>query len=168
MAQRKVMKLTGFFSPRHVITVQTDAQEYDGTLVCFKYGPVYIPIRGLSSVFPLIWWRWPWPYHPFYRWYSGPPGHFHVTPGGVSGSLGTGYVLGATRAYQTILRCSIFTAVLGGCLFLVTRQNQAEPIFSNVAFRCFWTWGRVDKYCSCKLYICHIRNPFYKQLHISS
>eukprot|EP00435_Cladocopium_sp_Y103_P033185 s77_g8.t1 len=55
--------------------------------------------------------------------------------GGVAGSLGTGYVLGATRAYQTILRCSIFTAVLCGCLFLVMlRPDNLLGLLITVTF----------------------------------
>ena len=38
--------------------------------------------------------------------------------GGVVGSLGTGWLLGATRAYRTILRCSIISAVSFGLIFL--------------------------------------------------
>eukprot|EP00439_Symbiodinium_sp_Y106_P046137 s3608_g5.t2 len=39
--------------------------------------------------------------------------------GGVVGSLTTGSLLGATRAYRTILRCSIISAVMFGLVFLV-------------------------------------------------
>lgn len=39
--------------------------------------------------------------------------------GGVVGSLATGSLLGATRAYRTILRCSIISAVTFGLVFLV-------------------------------------------------
>ncbi|CAE7852056.1 slc49a3 [Symbiodinium necroappetens] len=39
--------------------------------------------------------------------------------GGVVGSLATGSLLGATRAYRTILRCSIISAVMFGLVFLV-------------------------------------------------
>ena len=38
--------------------------------------------------------------------------------GGVVGSLATGWILGATRAYRTILRCSIVSSVVFGLIFL--------------------------------------------------
>jgi len=38
--------------------------------------------------------------------------------GGIAGSMGAGALLGATRAYRTILRISIVLAVAGGCIFL--------------------------------------------------
>ena len=55
--------------------------------------------------------------------------------GGVFGSLGTGSLLGATRAYQTILRCSIATAVLCGCLFLLMlRPDNLLGLLITVTF----------------------------------
>ncbi|CAK9054293.1 unnamed protein product [Durusdinium trenchii] len=55
--------------------------------------------------------------------------------GGVLGSLGTGYVLGVTRAYRTILRCAILSAVSFGCLFLLMlRPNNLVGLLITVTF----------------------------------
>lgn len=51
------------------------------------------------------------------------------------GSLGTGSLLGATRAYQTILRSSILTAVSCGCLFLIMlRPDNLVGLLITVTF----------------------------------
>ena len=55
--------------------------------------------------------------------------------GGVAGSLGTGSLLGATRAYQTILRCAILSAVIFGCLFLaMLRPENLAGLLITVTF----------------------------------
>ena len=55
--------------------------------------------------------------------------------GGVVGSLGTGSLLGATRAYRTILRCSIVSAVSFGLLFLaMLRPDNLRGLLITTTF----------------------------------
>mmetsp|Transcript_14087 Transcript_14087/g.32133 ORF Transcript_14087/g.32133 Transcript_14087/m.32133 type:complete len:456 (+) Transcript_14087:17-1384(+) len=55
--------------------------------------------------------------------------------GGVLGSLGTGSLLGATRAYRTILRCSIISAVAFGLLFLsMLRPDNLTGLLITTTF----------------------------------